>query len=192
MTFSLKHIGFLIGVGCTFLSFLFFGRQLHTYQILLICGLLIVSVFYLLILIGKDHIKTKILWTIVLILSIVLLMLTEPFLIDTSYRIYICQNKKILNEINHLLLNKQDDIAIYNDSIYDNAQLNTSEINKLREGQKKLGVYIIAKSDEEVYYGLWGFLDIRLGVIYLPDKIKVHNNYRHLTGNWFHLQKSDY
>lgn len=118
-------------------------------------------------------------------------MFTEPFLIDTSYRIYIRQNKKILTEINHLLLSKQDDIAIYHDSIYDNAQLNTSEINKLREGQKKLGTYIISKSDEEVYYGLWGYLDIRLAVIYLPDKINPYNNYRHLTGNWFHLQKSD-
>jgi hypothetical protein len=84
------------------------------------------------------------------------------------------------------LIHKQGDITILNDSISKGVQLTTLESDKLREGRKKLGVYIISKSDNEIYYGLWGFLDVRLGITYLNDIKKPDNNYRHLTGNWFY------
>jgi hypothetical protein len=186
MTLSFKHIGLSIGVVLTFVSFLFFGRQQDTYQILLICGLATAFSFYLTILFGKGHLKTKIFWTVVVVLCAVVQQLTEPFFIDTSYRLYISQNKNVLTEINNILINKQGDITILNDSISKSAQLTTLESDKLRKGRKKLGVYIISKSDNGIYYGLWGFLDVRLGITYLPDKIKSDNNYRHLTGNWVH------
>lgn len=92
----------------------------------------------------------------------------------------------MLTEINNILINKQGDITILNDSISKDDQLTVLESDKLREGRKKLGVSIISKSDNGIYYGLWGFLDVRLGITYLTDKIKADNNYRHLTGNWFH------
>jgi hypothetical protein len=186
MTLSFKHIGLLIGVVLTFVSFLFFGRQQGTYQILLICGLITAFIFYLIILFGKGHLKTKIFWTVVVSLCTIVQQLTEPFLIDTSYLVYIRQNKNVLTEINNILINKQGDITILNDSISKGDLLTTLESDKLREGRKKLGVYIISKSDNGIYYGLWGFLGVRLGITYLTDKIKTDNNYRHLTGNWFH------
>ena len=186
MTLSFKHIGLLIGVALTFVSFLFFGRQQGTYQILNFGGLLVALIFFLTILFGKGHPKTKILWTIVVVLCAVVQQLTEPFLIDTSYRFYISQNKTILTEINNILINKSGDITILNDSISKGDQLTTLESDKLREGRNKLGVYIISKSDNGIYYGLWGFLDVRLGITYLTNKIKPDNNYRHLTDNWFH------
>ena len=186
MTLSFKHIGLCIGVVLTFVSFLFFGRQQGTYQILNIGGLLAALIFYLTILFNKGHLKTKIFWTLVVIVCAVVQQLTEPFLIDTSYRVYISKNKNALTEINNILINKQDDITILNDSISKGDQLTILEKGKLREGQKKLGVYIISKSNNGIYYGLWGFLDVRLGITYLTDKVNPGNNYRHLTGNWFH------
>jgi hypothetical protein len=125
---------------------------------LLICGLVATLIFYLTILFGKDHLKTKIFWTVVVVLCAVVQQLTKPFLIDTSYRVYI-RNKQIL-------IDKQGDITILNDSISKGDQLTALESDKLREGQKKLGVYIISKSDKGIYYGLWGFLDVRLGITY--------------------------
>lgn len=143
MTLSLKHTGLLVGIVLTFLSFLFFGRQQGTYQILLIGGLVTAFIFYLTILFGKGHVKTKIFWTVFVTLCAVIQQLTEPFLIDTSYRVYINQNKNVLTEINNILITKQGDITILNDTISKNDQLTTLENNKLREGRKKLGVYII-------------------------------------------------
>lgn len=186
MTFSFKQIGLLSGVVLTFVSFLFFGRQQGAYQILNIGGLVTALIFYLTILFGKGHFKTKIVWTLVVVLCAVVQQLTEPFFIDTSYRLYINQNKNVLTEINNILINKQGEITILNDSISNGNQLTTLESDKIREGRKKLDVYIISKSDNGIYYGLWGFLDIRLGITYLTGKVKQDCNYRHLTGNWFH------
>jgi hypothetical protein len=186
MTFSLKHIGLLIGIILTFISFLFFGRLQGTYQILLICGLLTALIFYLTILFGRSHFKTKIFWTVFIVICYIIKQFTEPFLIDTSYRFYISQNKKILTEINTILTNKKGDITILGDSIYKGSQLTTLENAKLLEGRRKLGVYFISKSNSGIYYELWGFLDIRLGITFLSDKTKPDNNYRHITGNWYH------
>ena len=170
----------------TSVSFLFFGRQQGTYQILNIGGLVTALIFYLTILFGKSHFKIKIFWTLVVVLCAAVQQLTEPFLIDTSYRLYISQNKNVLTEINNILINKQGDITILNDSISKGDLLTTLESDKIRDGRKKLDVYIISKSGSGIYYGLWGFLDVRLGITYLTDKVKQDNNYRHLTGNWFH------
>ncbi len=185
-TLSFRHIGLLIGIVLTFVSFLFFGRQQGTYQILLISGFLTALIFYLAILYGKGNLKTKFFWTVVVAFCVVLQQLTEPFLIDTSYKVYIRQNKNVLTEINNILTRKQGDILILNDSISNGDQLTTLDSDKLREGRKKLGVYMISKSDDKIYYGLWGFLDVRLGLTYFTDNKKPENNYRHLTGNWFH------
>jgi hypothetical protein len=186
MTISFKYIGLLIGVVLAFASFLFFGRQQDTYQILLLAGLATVLIFYLIILFGKGQLKTKISWTIIAVLCAIVQQLTEPFLIDTSYRVYIRQNQNVLTDINNILLGKKGDITILNDSISNGDQLANLESEKLRQGRKKLGVYIISKSGKGIYYGLWGFLDVRSGIIYLTNKTKADSNYRHLTGNWFH------
>lgn len=186
MTLSFKHIGLLIGVVLTFVSFLFSGRRHGTYQVLLFCGLITGLIFYLTILFGKGQLRTKILWTVIVALCAGVQRLVEPFLIDTSYRVYISQNKNTLRDINNILIKKQVDITILNDNISNSNQLTTFESDKLLEGRKKLGAYMISKTKNGIYYGLWGFLDVRLGITYLTDKIKPDNNYRHLTGNWFY------
>src|SRR5436853_6616984 len=103
MTVSFKHILLLIGVALVIFSFLFFGRQQDTYQVLLISGIVIATVPYLLILFGKVTLRAKLLWTAVVILCIVIQQLTEPVLINTSYRIFIKQNETTLADINKIL-----------------------------------------------------------------------------------------
>ena len=141
MRLSFKPIGLLTGVVLTFVSFLFFGRQQGTYQILNICGHVTALIFYVTILFGKNHLKTKVFWSVALVLGAVVQQLTAPFLINTSYRIYISQNKNILTEINYILINKHGEITILKDSIFKSDQLTVLESEKLREGQKKLVVY---------------------------------------------------
>lgn len=163
MTLSFKHIGLIVGIVSVFLSFLFFGRQQDTYQILLIGGLATALVFYLTILFGKGHLKTKIFWTAVIVCCAVLQQLTESILIDTSYRYYISKNENTLKEINSILLYKKGDITILNDNVSAKSDtLTFDEEAKLKKGRKQLGVYMISKFDTGIYYGLWGFCKLPL------------------------------
>jgi hypothetical protein len=182
-----KHIGLLIGLCLVIVSFLFFGRRQGLYQIFLICGLVISFIFFLAVLFGKGNVKSKAFWIVVVISFVAFQRLTESILIDTSYRIYIHQNKDVLAAINNILLPKTSDITILNDNIHDkNSLLKPYENQELIDGRKKLGVYFISKSDQGIYYGMWGFLDVRLGITYWTKNIKPDNSYRHLTGNWYH------
>lgn len=180
MTRSFKHIGILAGIALIFVSFLFFGRQQDTYLVLLIGGLATALVFYLIILFGKGNLKPKLFWTAVTVFCAVLQQLTEPILIDTSYRYYITKNQNTLKELNGILLNKKGDVIILNDNVTAKADtLTPDEETKLKEGRKQLGVYMISKFDKGVYYGLWGFLDVRLGITYLATQDQTGDQYKH-------------
>lgn len=184
---SFKHIGLLTGLLLVIISFLFFGRHQNLYQILNIGGLAISFIFFLIILLRKGIVKSKIFWSIVVVVFVLLQRVTEPILIDASYRIYIRQNKNTLSSINNILLHKSGDITILNNNITDtNNQLTAYESKELIKGRKKLDVYIISKSDKGIYYGLWGFLDVRLGITYWTDIVKPGSDYRQLSENWFH------
>ena len=186
MTLSFKHIGLIIGIALVFVSFLFAGRQQGTYQILLFGGLATAFVFYLTILFGRHKLKSKLFWSALVVACAVLQGLTEPILVDTSYRYYISQNRSTLNELNDILQRKQGEVFMLNDSVTAKSDILTfDEKEKLKRGRKDLGVYMISKSDNGIYYGLWGFLDVRLGITYLQTLNHTGDNYRHLTGSWF-------
>jgi len=181
----IKRIGLIVGIALIFVSFLFFGRQQGIYQILSVSGFVIALAFFLSIILGKGPKKTKLIWTVVVILLAVIQHLTEPYLIDTSYRMYISGHKAVLDEINAMLMQKRGEVSVLGDSVScREGTLNANEIAVLKEGREKLGVYIISSLDKGVYYGLWGFLDVRLGITYWLDGDQ-GKQYRHLTGNWF-------
>lgn len=189
MTLSFKHTGLLLGIVLVFVSFLFYGRQQDTYLILNIVGLATALILYLTVLFGKGRLKTKLFWAVIIIFSVIVQQLTEPIIIDSSYRIYIAQNKSTLIEINNILLQKRGDIIASADTVIAKSDsFTTDEALRLQTGRKKLGVYQISKFDEGIYYGLWGFLDVRLGITFLLSQSKSGNQYRHLTGNWFRLR----
>src|SRR4051794_17477194 len=152
MTLSFKHIGLIIGIALVFISFLFAGRQQGTYQILLLSGLATAFIFYLTILFGKGRLKAKLFWTVLVVACAAIQQLTEPVLVDTSYRYYISQNQSTLTDINKILQQKKGDIFILNDSITAKADtLTLDEKATLKKGRKELGVYMISKSDKGIY-----------------------------------------
>ena len=105
-----------------------------------------------------------------------------------SYSIYLKQHDEELAEVNEILKHKQGDIWILRDSIRakNGQQISSIEKQRLRQEQEKLGAYMILKTDSTIYYGLWGFLDVRLGLTYSISGRQPNIEYRHLTDNWFH------
>ena len=187
MKISLKYVGILVGTLLILSSFFFFGRQHNTYDILLLFGILIAVLFFAMIMFGKHSARSKIIAFAVVVLCATGEQMLEPILIDASYKSFIRQHEMELTEINRILGPKSGDIIILNEDIRDDSKLLTSmEKQHLISSKKKLGVYLISKSDKSVYYGLWGFLDVRLGVSFWIDKLEPPSNYRHLTGAWYY------
>ncbi|MBX7205977.1 MAG: hypothetical protein K1X81_11190 [Bacteroidia bacterium] len=155
MTRKIKHIGLTLGLFSTIISFLFFGRQQGTYQILLLSGLLASLIFYLTILFGKETKKSKIIWTLVVVLAVTIQWLTEPILIKSSYLIYLNSNDEELKAVNNILKDKHGDITILNNDITDKENLLTqtekAELIKLRQD---LDVYMITKSADGQFLNL--------------------------------------
>ncbi|MDX2279797.1 MAG: hypothetical protein NW218_09425 [Saprospiraceae bacterium] len=167
MAGKIKYIGLALGLFSTTISFLFFGRQNETYQILLFCGLFLCLISYLTILISKKTIKSKIVCTLFVVLAATIQWLTEPLFIKSSYLFYIKSNAEKLLIVNNMLEDKPGDIQIFNDTITDKSNLLTqAEKDSLVKFRQELNVYMIAKTDHGIYYGLWGFLDERIGLTY--------------------------
>lgn len=167
-------------------SFLFFGRKDEIFGILLIIGLFTSSISYLAILFKKGSAKSKLLWTVALIFCIIALNLAVPTFIDISYRIYIKKNITQLSAINDILKDKQGDIEIYHDNIRDkNGDLTILERDELLRRKKAVGTFLISRTDDEIYYGLSGDGDVRMGMLYWTGKTPPGTEYRHLTGGWF-------
>ena len=157
------------------------------YQFLLLSGLLICGIFYIIILATKTSVKIKLLCTGICILSAVLLWFLEPILINASYRIYVAQHKTILEETNQIL-SKGNEISISIHNVDDpDSVLSESDKIKLFENLKKLDVYVIDARDDQNYYGIWGFLDIRHGIVYWKENsIPNKELYTHIIGNWYY------
>jgi hypothetical protein len=188
MQISIRHIGLIVGIIAVLTSFLFFGRQEEIYQVMLFAGILVSLICFVWILFGRGTIKSKLLWTGVVFIGVLLNWLTESYFCDISYRIYLLQFKHELSETNKMLGNKAGEIWIMQDTIILNngATLTSLEKKRLLQERSKLGTYMILKKDSTIYYGLWGFLDVRLGLTYAISGRQPNEDYRHLTGNWFH------
>jgi hypothetical protein len=183
-----KYIGSITGILAVLLSFLFFGRRQEVYLLLLNSGIIISLICFLWILFGSGTIKAKMAWTGIFALGIILNWLTESYFIYASYRIYLAHHKNELAKVNEILKNKPGEIWILRDSISEKSgsTLSSAEKQALLQEKEKLGVYLILKSDSTIYYGLWGFLDVRLGLTYsLSDRLP-NSQYHRLDGNWFH------
>ena len=71
-------------------------------------------------------------------------------------------------------------------SVKGGPELTQTEKQRLLQEKEKLGTYMILKTDSTIYYGLWGFLDVRLGLTYSISGVQPKAQTRHLTGNWFY------
>ncbi len=187
MAGKIKYIGLALGLFSTTISFLFFGRQHETFQMLLFCGLFLCLISYLTILFSKETIKSKIVFTLFVVLAATIQWLTEPLFIKSSYLIYINRNEDKLLVVNNMLEDKSADIYILNDTISDKSNLLTqAEKDSLVKFRQELNVYMIAKTDHGIYYGLWGFLDLRIGLTYWTNAGNPKDGKTKLKDNWYY------
>ena len=188
MRISVRHIGLIVGIFSVLISLLFFGRRQDIFQLLSILGTLTAGICFVWIIFGKGSVRTKFFWAGIVMLAIAIDVLAEPYLIDTSYRIYLARHKVVLSDVNKILNSTKGDVWVMNDTVTVSNGEGISPQNRqqLLEAQKKLRVYMITKSDSTIYYGLWGFLDVRLGITYLMSETVLPDQYRHLTGGWYH------
>lgn len=187
MISKIKYIGLALGLFSTIISSVFYALQQETYQLLLVSGFFVSIIFFIINLFSKDTIKSKIILTIVVLVAIVIQWLTLPFLIKTSFSIFLYKNNNELTLVNNILSKKTGFVSILNDKITDpNRILTEIEKDNLIKLRKKLNVYTIAKSENCIYYGLWGFLDERIGITYTLKNEKSNISHQHLKDNWYY------
>ena len=188
MRISVRHIGLIVGIFSVLISLLFFGRRQDIFQLLSLLGTFTAIICFIWIIFGNGLVRSKLLWVGVVLLAIAIDVIAEPYLIDASYRIYLARHKEVLSDVNKILNSSKGDIWVMNDTVSVSNGEGISQENRqqLLEAQKQLGVYMITKSDSTIYYGLWGFLDVRLGITYLTSQTMRPDQYRHLTGGWYH------
>jgi hypothetical protein len=186
-TGEIKGIGLTLGLFSTIFSFLFFGRDHGTYQVLLFSGVLVSLIFYLTIIFGKATRKTKISWTLLIILAGTIQWFTEPILIKNSFLIYLNGNGNELTAVNNILKDKSHDISILDDDINDKTnQLSQAEQDSLIKLRQDLNVHTIIKTENGIYYGLWGFLGVQHGITYWTKSELPNKDYRPLKGKWYY------
>ncbi len=183
----IKITGLIIGLISVFLSFLFFGRQHATYQIILFSGLTVALIFYLTIVFGKSKNRTKALCTMAVVLAYGIQYVTEPLLIQCSFLIFLNNNSGELVLVNSILQNKKNDVFISKGSIIDNNnQLSDSEKQSLAHCRDETGAYMISKVDDQIHYELWGFLDERIGLTYNLNNTNIGHKLVHIKDRWYY------
>lgn len=186
MTIKTKHYLLITGIVAVMVSFLFFGRKHGVYDIILVLGIIIFCTSYLWIIVSNDSLKRKMFWTGIAVFGGVIHLMVEPILIKSSYLIYLAQHEQELAYINNTLRDKHGEIAITRDSVRAKATLiNDQEKMRLLKAREEVGTYMIYKDESKIYYGLWGFLDVRIGITYSINGEKPDSMYHHITGNWY-------
>ena len=163
---------------------MFFGRDQDSYSTLLTIGFLASLVSYLVILF-KDSVKSKLIWTGIVIASIGVQQLTEPLLIRQSYKYLIARHENLFFKVNSIFISKPGEVS-FPGSPCDSSRFSREEQSVINKLFKETGIYIIIKDTSKVYYGTWGMLDVRLGISYfysnkLPDK-----PYQLIKEHWYH------
>ncbi|MDR6806976.1 hypothetical protein J2Y45_004168 [Dyadobacter sp. BE34] len=187
MRLSSKQIGLAVGICCVLTSLLFFGRRQNIYLLASVFGGLIASICLVWILFGKESLRSKILSLGFVFLSIAVDLMARQYLIHLSYRLYVMEHNEVLSEVNKILSSKSENVWVIGDSIIVSKEeiMSLEDKRQLLKAKKQLGVYVISKTGDRIYYGLWGFLDARLGITYLPTVTNQPNKYSQPTGDWF-------
>ena len=187
MTFSLRHICLLTGMFAVIVSFLWFGRNTNSYDIIFLAGFLISCLSFLVILFKPDTLKSKLLWTLVVVLAMGLQWLTEPLLIRTSYSIFINKHDKDLASATSLIASKKSDLSISPSSeLWTEKGFTEEEGKQIRGSLKNTGVRFVSKDSIKIFYMTWGMLDVSHGIYYFYSDIKPDNRYRRIFGNWYY------
>jgi hypothetical protein len=181
----LKYGLYGVGISLVFTSFLFFGRSMGTYNNLLIIGLLCAIIGFAIILTSIATRKNKFRFVGLTLLLVLLQFISEPYLIQTSYKIYLTSHRAALDEMVNILSKSEDTFWIIDE--HPDCDLIPSEIDRLTPLKNKANISAISVSDDQIYFELWGRLDIRHGMSYFHNKTVAQTlGYKNIEGNWFH------
>lgn len=135
----------------------------------------------------KDTFRGKLLWTLVVLASVGLQWLTEPFFVKLSYRHFIKQNEVDLNAVTELLKVKKNDLFLSPSSdLWTRNGFSQNEAVQIRERLKTSGISIIQKDSLKIFYKTWGMLGVSHGVYYFYSTDKPDSRYKHILGNWYY------
>ncbi|NJM90270.1 MAG: hypothetical protein HC847_27165 [Hydrococcus sp. RU_2_2] len=130
MSLKPRHILLLIGILTIVLSFLFFGRAISTYNLIILSGLALSLISFILILF-KDPVRIKVCWTVIVFAGIALQWATEPIMIRLSYLFYVRQNEISLLEVNRILIGKTGNaLWVYDSTLWKRNGISEAEGKK--------------------------------------------------------------
>jgi hypothetical protein len=189
MNIKKRYIIFVVGLSFFLLSFLWVAINIGVYLFFLIAGIFISTMFYFYILNRKDTLRNKLICTGLILCTILINNITRIQFIDWSFLIYTSYNQDHLNRANLIIQNKTD-LYIFNvdEVIEESDQFNDSDI-ELKKLMEDIGVKYIIKGNNSIYYGLYGFLDDRIGINYIfGDVIKEKSGrpLRKIKDSWYY------
>lgn len=165
-------------------SFLFFGRDMGTYDLLLIPGSIIAALSFIAILF-KDRWKSRILWLLVVVISVPAAQASEPWLITRSYRIMIDRHESLFAEVNRLLAAKPGTIYYTKEGSQDSLLFTEDERKTIRRLLAETPVYFIARDTQRIYYGTFGRIDVHHGVTYFYSDRVADKPYEFIKPHWY-------
>ncbi len=185
MHIRIRHISLVLGILLIIFSFLFFGRDQRIYGTMILIGMLL-SGFSFIWILFKDPKKQKSLWLAIVILSVLIQRLSESFLINYSYKIFVDQNIKLLSDVNQIMQSKAGNIFYSRSLQQDTEKFNSKEIEIIRQLFAHTSIYLIFKDNEKVYYGTYGRLAVRLGIFYFYTPKLPDQRFRRIQDKWYY------
>src|ERR1044072_2446235 len=105
MHLRIRHISLVLGIFSTIFSFLFFVRDQKVYTTFLVVGIFLSGVSFIWILF-KDAKPKKWLWFSVIVIAIMAQQVSEPLLINYSYKLLLNENVKLLSDVSQIMQSK--------------------------------------------------------------------------------------
>lgn len=169
----------------TIISFIFFGLSTKMYNALLLLGITISFFSFCAILFQKTSLKSKLLWTGIVVAGMGIQWLSEPILINLSYIILIKQNQSVFSKVNDVLISKKTDASWVSDSsLWKRNNITQNEGRQIQYLLNKTRIIRVQKDSSRIYYMTFSRIDIAHGISYYYQNEKPKNR-RHLIGNWY-------
>ncbi|MBL7739921.1 MAG: hypothetical protein JNK14_11935 [Chitinophagaceae bacterium] len=169
------------------LSFIFFGRRQGLYHAILLVGLLLSLLSFLRILLADKTVKSKLIWTFIVIAAVVVQQMSEQILIRQSYRIFISKRHKALDKVNSIFESKDGDAVFTREpNGMSRSEFSPDELRYLDNFLKKARVRLIVKDEQKIFYITGGWVDIYHGVYFFYGAPPAGENYKRIKDRWYY------
>ena len=185
MKIKIRHIVYLAGLLAILGSYLFWGRMEFTMGLLLILGFTI-SIISFITIIKKDKLKTVILGIAIAGLFFILNITLKEWLIGQSLKITISKNETLFEQVNHILISKNQNISFPPVHDREDSIFSVEEISTLRKFLDETGVFFIRKDEVKIFYPTYGAMDTKGGIFYFYSAHIPKTHFGHIKGKWYY------